>query len=86
MKNNVKVNLACWLASQFKTVLAKKNKPLILGSFITHLAVRLGVLDLQNHDLHMAYDMEFLDEDCLEKMGLVERVNRVYQFTLPGLV
>ena len=86
MKNNIKVNLGCWLASQFKMILTKKNKLLIFGSFITHFLVRLGVLDLQNHDLHMAYDMEFLDEDCLEKMGLVERVNRVYQFTLPGLV
>ena len=60
MKNNIKVNLGCWLAAQFKTVLAKKNKPLILGSYITHLATQLGVLNLEDHDLHLAFEMERL--------------------------
>ena len=36
MKNGFKVNLGCWLAAQFKSVMAKKNKPLILGSYIMH--------------------------------------------------
>ena len=75
MKNNIKVNLGCWLASQFKAVLAKKNKPLILRSYITRLAIQLGVLNLQNHNLHLAFDMKFLDDDCLLKMGVIKRVD-----------
>ena len=75
MKNGFKVNLGCWLVAQFKTVMAKKNKPLILGSYITHLAVQLGVLNLQDHDLHLACDMEYLTADRLEKMGVLELVD-----------
>ncbi|XP_071909384.1 uncharacterized protein [Coffea arabica] len=87
MKNNIKVNLGCWLAAQFKTVLAKKNKPLILGSYITHLATQLGILNLEDHDLHLACEMELLDVDCLEKMGVVERLpDGSYQFIPPGPV
>ena len=87
MKNNIKVNLGCWLAAQFKTVLTKKNKPLILGSYITHLATQLGVLSLEDHDLHLAFEMELLDVNCLEKMGVVERLpNGFHQFIPPGPV
>ena len=71
MQNNVKVNLGCWLSAQFKTILTKKNKPLILGSYITHLVVQLGVLNLQNHDLHLAFEMKFLGAECLERMGVL---------------
>lgn len=67
MTNNIKVNLECWLTQQFKFVLSKKSKPLILGSYITHLVVNLGVLDLSNHDLHITCPMEPLDLACLEK-------------------
>lgn len=75
------------MAAQFKTVLAKKSKPLILGSYITHLAVQLGVLNLQDHDLHLAFEMEFLNVECLEKMGVVECLpNGFFQFTSPGPV
>lgn len=78
MKQNVKVNLDCWLASQFKIVLAKKNNPLILGSYITHLTVHLEVLNLQSHDLYLACDMKFLDVVCLEKMGIVEDIDGIF--------
>ena len=84
MKNGFKVNLGCWLAAQFKSVMAKKNKPLILGSYITHLAVQLGVLNLQDHDLHLACNMEYLTADRLEKMGVLELVDGHYRFVPPG--
>ena len=84
MKNNVKVNLGCWLAAQFKTVLAKKNKPLILESYITHLTVQLGILNLQDHDLHLAFEMEFLNAECLERIGVLEYVDGSYRFIPPG--
>ena len=75
------------MAAQFKTVLAKKSKPLILGSYITHLAVQLGVLNLQDHDLHLAFEMELLNMECLEKMGVVECLpNGFFQFTFLGPV
>ena len=83
MKNNIKVNLGCWLAAQFKTVLAKKNKSLILGSYITHLVVQLGVLNLQDHNLHLAFEMKFLNTECLERMGVLEYVDGFYRFTPP---
>ena len=57
----IKVNLGYWFALHLRTVLSKKNKPLILGSFITQLVGNLGVLDLNNHNLHWAYTMEPLD-------------------------
>ncbi|XP_071905637.1 uncharacterized protein [Coffea arabica] len=44
----------------------------------------LGVLNLQDHDLHLAFDMEFVDENCLEKMGVIERDNDTIRFILPG--
>ena len=78
MKNNIKVNLGCWPASQFKTILAKRNKPLILGSHIMNLTIQLRVLNFQNHDLQLVFDMEFLDESCLEKMRVIEQVDDMY--------
>ena len=84
MKNNIKVNLGCWLAAQFKTVLTKKNKPLILGSYITHLAVQLEILNLQDHNLHLACDMKFLNAERLERIGVLEHVDGRYRFTPPG--
>ena len=57
---------------------------MILGSHIMHLAIQLRVLNFQNHDLQLVFDMEFLDEDCLEKMGVIEQVDDMYQFTLSG--
>ncbi|XP_027081029.1 uncharacterized protein [Coffea arabica] len=75
MHNNIKVNLGCWLTSQFKSILPKKKRPLILGSYTTHLAVNLHVLDLSNHDLHVACQMEPLDILYLEKIGLVREGN-----------
>ncbi|XP_071902173.1 uncharacterized protein [Coffea arabica] len=84
MHNNIKVNLGCWLASQFKSVLPKKKRPLILGSYITHLAVNLHLLDLSNHDLHVACQMEPLDIPCLEKMGLVQEGDNGWEVVPPG--
>ena len=71
MVAQIKINLDCWFTSHLRTVLSKKNKLLILVSFITQLTINLGVLDLTNHNLHLACTMESLDLVCLEKMGLV---------------
>ena len=71
MVAKVKVNLSCWFTSHLRTVLSKKNKPLILDSFINQLVINLGVLDLTNHNLHLTCTMKPLDLVCLEKMGLV---------------
>ena len=49
-----------------------------MGSYITHLAMNLGVLDLNNHNLHQACTVEPLDLVCLEKMDLVQQVNGVF--------
>ena len=65
-------------------MLSKKNKSLILGSFITQLAINLGVLDLTNYNLHLACTMESLDLICLEKMDLVQQINGVFEFVPPG--
>ena len=78
MVAEIKVKLGCWFASHLRTVLSKKNKPLILGSYITQLAVNLGVLDLNNHNLHLACTMEPFDLVCLEKTGLVQQVHGVF--------
>ena len=84
MLNNLKVNLGCWLATQFMLILPKKNKSLILGSYITNLVINLGILDLANHNLHLACPMEPLDLGCLEKIGVVERILGEYMFVPPG--
>ena len=47
----------------------EKKRPLILGSYITYLAIKLGVLDLKNKNMRIACEMERLDMDCLEKNG-----------------
>ena len=62
MLNNVKVNVGCWEVTQFQTVLTKKNKPMILGSLITNLTIRRGVLNLDEYkDLHVAHQSKPLD-------------------------
>ena len=75
MTKNIKVNLGYWLVSQFKTVMVKKHKPLIFGSYNTHLAIHLDILVHHNHDLYLACNMDPLDMVCLEKMGVVEQVD-----------
>ena len=85
MQNNIKVNLGCWLASQFAGVLANK-RPLILGSLITHLAVHENLIDLNNNNLHVACEMLPLDLDCLVGMGLVGKKKDVFYFYPPGPV
>ncbi|KAK4393987.1 hypothetical protein Sango_1869500 [Sesamum angolense] len=69
MIHKVHVNLGAWLASQFQTV-AKSSKNLCLGHLITHLAVNLGILNLNRHDLHVACEEEPLDVACLHWMHI----------------
>ncbi|KAK4394021.1 Retrovirus-related Pol polyprotein from transposon opus [Sesamum angolense] len=72
MIHKVHVNLSAWLASQFQTV-AKSSKNLCLGHLITHLAVNLGILNLNHHDLHVACEEEPLDVACLHRIHIFYR-------------
>ncbi|PIM96992.1 hypothetical protein CDL12_30547 [Handroanthus impetiginosus] len=83
MSRSIKVNLGCWLATQFGSVAANK-RPLILGSLITHLAVQLHLISLEAHDLHLACEMQPLDMTCLLGMGLVGQHNGEFHFCPPG--
>ena len=83
MQNDIKVNLGCWLASQFASVLTNR-RPLILGSLITQLAVHEDLIDLENNDLHVACEMLPLDLDCLAGMGLIGQKKDVFYFYPPG--
>ena len=91
MKNGIKVNLGYWLATRFDTVVQKKNKPLILGSLITHLAIKLGVLKPSSSNsfhpipnLHVACEMLPLDLKCLAGMGLLTRHSGVLSIRSAG--
>ncbi|KAG8372600.1 hypothetical protein BUALT_Bualt12G0083500 [Buddleja alternifolia] len=57
------------LAPQFQS--ASNKKRLILGSYITQLAVSLKLLDLSNTNMHIACHMEPLDIDSLCRMGIM---------------
>ncbi|KAG8377697.1 hypothetical protein BUALT_Bualt08G0059700 [Buddleja alternifolia] len=69
MQNKIKANLGIRLATQFQS--ASNKKRLILGSYITQLAVSLKLLDLSNTNMHIACHMEPLDIVCLHRMGIV---------------
>ena len=85
MRNKVHVNFGCWVASQLQSVLCKRHKPLIMGSLIIHLAIRLGVLDLdKDHKLTMARELELLDLRSLERIGVIRKMGDAYQITPPG--
>ena len=85
MRNKVQVKFGCWMASQLQSVLHKRHKPLIMGSLITYLPIRLRVLDLdKEHKLTLARELEPLDLHSLERMGVIHKVGDVYQFTSPG--
>ena len=84
MVNNVKVNFGCWLATQLQTVLTKPHKPLILGSIITHIAHRMCDLFGEDFEVHIAGPTDPLDLACLERLGVIHRIQDQYQFAPPG--
>ena len=57
-----------------------------MGLLITHMAVRLGLLDLdKEHKFTLVRDFEPLDLRSLERMGVIFKVvGDVYQMTPPG--
>ena len=66
-------------------MLSKRHKPLIMGSLITYLATRLGVLDLdKEYKPILARELETLNLRSLERIGVIHKVGDAYQFTSPG--
>ena len=56
-----------------------------MRSLITHLAVRLGLLDLdKEHKFTLARAIELLALRSLERMGVICKVEDVYHMTPPG--
>ncbi|KAL2232413.1 UNVERIFIED_CONTAM: hypothetical protein Sindi_1421300 [Sesamum indicum] len=60
MLHEIKVNLEFWLATQFQSSI-NRNRALILGSYITLIAINLGVFRPSFHNLHIACESEPLD-------------------------
>ncbi|KAL0293177.1 UNVERIFIED_CONTAM: Transposon Ty3-G Gag-Pol polyprotein [Sesamum radiatum] len=85
MRRGIKVNLGYWLATQMHSTLTKK-RPLILGPYITLIAVNLGVLDLTSHNLHVACPLEPLDMACLVRTGLVIARGDTFEFAPAGSI
>eukprot|EP00257_Ricinus_communis_P016573 XP_015574781.1 uncharacterized protein LOC107261261 [Ricinus communis] len=56
----------------------------IKSFLITHLVVRLQLLDLDNTNLHIACKMELMDIACLMKMHMLVEHNGVYSFQKPS--
>ncbi|XP_048227305.1 LOW QUALITY PROTEIN: uncharacterized protein LOC125369336 [Ricinus communis] len=54
------------------------------GFLITHLAIHLQLLDLNNTNLHIACKMEPLDIACLLKMHVLVEHNVAYSFQRPS--
>ena len=62
-----------------QSVIQKRHKPVIMGSLITHLAIRLGLLDLnKEHKFALTREIEPLDLRSLERMGVIFKVENVY--------
>ncbi|KAL4368664.1 hypothetical protein GQ457_05G022790 [Hibiscus cannabinus] len=73
------INLGFWLASQFHSILTN-GKSLCLGFVITHLAINLNLITLDDTNLHVACEMEPLNIDSLLKMKVLAKVAGVYTF------
>ncbi|KAL0440152.1 UNVERIFIED_CONTAM: hypothetical protein Slati_2498200 [Sesamum latifolium] len=83
MRRGIKVNLGYWLATQMQSTLTKK-RPLILGPYITLIAINLGILDLMSHNLHIACPLEPLDMACLTRTGLFIARGGTFEFAPAG--
>ena len=56
-----------------------------MGSLITHMTVRLGLLDLdKEHKFTLAREIEPLDLRSLERMGVIFKMGDVCQMTPAG--
>ncbi|KAL2228807.1 UNVERIFIED_CONTAM: hypothetical protein Sindi_1860400 [Sesamum indicum] len=83
MLHGIKVNLGFWLATQFQSSI-NRNRALILGSYITLIAINLGVFRPSFHYLHIACESEPLDMATLTRMGLVTRNGSLFEFVDAG--
>ncbi|KAL2237818.1 UNVERIFIED_CONTAM: hypothetical protein Sindi_0973500, partial [Sesamum indicum] len=83
MLHGIKVNLGFWLATQFQSSI-NRNRALILGSYITLIAINLGVFCPSFHNLHIACESEPLDMANLTRMGLVTRNGSLFEFVDAG--
>ncbi|KAL2243765.1 UNVERIFIED_CONTAM: Transposon Ty3-G Gag-Pol polyprotein [Sesamum indicum] len=79
----IKVNLGFWLATQFQSSI-NRNRALILGSYITLIAINLGVFRPSFDYLHIACESEPLDMATLIRMGLVTRNGSLFEFVDAG--
>ena len=79
MVHKRKVNIGCWLASQFPNVLSF-HCPLILGPLVTLLALRANLLDFVHYPLTVSFEMTPLDVQSLSMMGLVEQFDGAWRF------
>lgn len=70
MTQGIKVNLGFWLADHLSSAV-HRERPLILGSYITNLALNLRVLDPCVFDKYNSRPMLPLDISSLRAMGLI---------------
>ncbi|CAK7354820.1 unnamed protein product [Dovyalis caffra] len=85
MEHSIKINLTAWLGRQFLFMAKKKRGHLCLGSIITFIVIKLGVLDMNKTNMHIAYEMEPLDFDCLHKMRVIyKEKEKHYCIAPPG--
>ncbi|CAK7355250.1 unnamed protein product [Dovyalis caffra] len=85
MEHSIKINLVAWLGRQFLFIAKNRRGHLGLGSIITFIVIKFGVLDMKNTNMHIACEMEPLDFDCLHRMGVVSKDKKGhYHIALPG--
>ncbi|CAK7324022.1 unnamed protein product [Dovyalis caffra] len=76
---------ATWLGRQFLFMAKKKRGHLCLGSIVTFIAIKLGVLDMNKTNIHIACEMEPLDFACLHRMGVISKDKEGhYRIAPPG--
>ena len=81
----MRLNFGFWIVTQLRTVMTTDKKPLIMGSYITQLAINLNVLNILDTNMHVACNVEPIDMDCLYRMGLVVlQEDGCYVFAPPG--
>ena len=87
LDNGIRVNMGFWLLNQFAAAAKRTEKPLILGSIITFLAMRLHLVDPADNDLTIACPMAPLDMAALERMCMIcQQPDGTFAFVEPGQV
>ncbi|KAK4428679.1 hypothetical protein Salat_1167700 [Sesamum alatum] len=83
MLHGMKVNLRFWMVAQLPFTLNKKRS-LIYCSYVTLLAINIGVYGPDRHNFHDVCAPELLDMACLLRMGLVIHHCNISEFALPS--